>query len=97
LISNQRQYAIAKAQLLRFGEALAQQAASAPSPGVHQRVNQAMRDATASEIAALRAQLARYEELRGGLVAKRTLSSLRELPVALVEARIAAPLSAKLV
>ena len=93
MITNQRQYAITRTQLARFEEALAQQAVSTPRPGVHPRIDQAMQDATASEVAELRAQLARYDELRSGRVAKRTLSSLRELPVALVEGRIAARLT----
>jgi len=93
VITNQRQYAITRTQLARFEEALAQRAVSTPSPGVHRRIDQAMQDATASEVAELRAQLARYDELRSGRVAKRTLSSLRELPVALVEGRIAARLT----
>ncbi len=46
-----------------------------------------------SEIVELRAQLERYEELRSGRAAKRTLTSLRKLPVALIEGRIAARLT----
>jgi DNA-binding XRE family transcriptional regulator len=93
MITNERQYRIAKAQLARFEQALAQQAAAPPSPGVHPRIHEAMQDATASELAELGAQLARYEELRSGQVAKRTLQSLREFPIALIEARIAARLT----
>ena len=93
MITNQRQYTITKAQLARFEEALAQQAASSPSPGVHPRIHQAMQVATASEILELRAQLDRYDDLRSGRVTERTLTSLRELPVALIEGRIAARLT----
>lgn len=93
MIANQRQYGITKAQLAQFEEALAQQRASTPSPGVHPRVHQAMQDAMESEIVELRAQLARYDDLRSGRVAQRSLTSLRELPVALIEGRIAARLT----
>jgi hypothetical protein len=93
MITNQRQYTITKAQLARFEEALAQQTAASPSPDVHPRIHQAMQDATASEILELRAQLDRYDELRSGRVTERTLTSLRELPVALIEGRIAARLT----
>lgn len=93
MITNQRQYGITKAELERFEAALKRQQGSAPSPGVHPRIHQAMQDAMESEIVELRAQLARYDDLRAGRVAKRTLTSLRELPVALVEGRIAAQLT----
>jgi DNA-binding transcriptional regulator YiaG len=93
MITNERQYRITKAELRRFEEALAAQAAAGPSPNVHPRIHQALMDATASERDELRAQLAHYEDLRSGRVAQRTLHSLRELPVALIEARIAARLT----
>ncbi len=93
MVTNQRQYGITKVELGKFEEALAQQRASAPSPGVHPRIHQAMQDAMESEIIELRAQLQRYEDLRSGRVSSRTLTSLRELPVALIEGRIAARLT----
>jgi DNA-binding Xre family transcriptional regulator len=93
VIANQRQYQITKAQLARFEEALAEHRASAPSPGVHPRIHQGMGDAMESEILELRAQMDRYDDLRNGRVAQRTLTSLREFPVALIEGRIAARLT----
>jgi len=93
MITNERQFRIANAQLKRFEEALAAQAATGPSPDVHPRIHQAMMEATASERDELRAQLERYDDLRSGRVAQRTLSSIRELPIALIEARIAARLT----
>jgi DNA-binding transcriptional regulator YiaG len=93
MITNERQYRIAKAQLKRFEEALAAQTAAGLGPDVHPRIHQAMLDATASERDELRAQLERYDDLRSGRVLQRTLHSLRELPIALIEARIAACLT----
>ncbi|MGI8559092.1 MAG: helix-turn-helix domain-containing protein [Solirubrobacteraceae bacterium] len=93
MITNERQYRITKAELRRFEEALAAQAAAGPGANVHPRIHQALMDATASERDELRDQLARYDDLRSGRVAQRTLSSLRELPIALIEARIAARLT----
>lgn len=93
MITNQRQYGITKTQLAKFEEALEQQRSSSPSPGVHPRIHQAMQDAIESQIVDLRAELQRYDDLRSGRVASRTLTSLRELPVALIEGRIAARLS----
>ncbi|MHB1570358.1 MAG: helix-turn-helix domain-containing protein [Solirubrobacteraceae bacterium] len=93
MIANERQYRIATAELRRFEEALAERTATGPSPDVHPRIHQAMLDAMASERDELRAQLDRYDDLRSGRVAQRTLNSLRELPIALIEARIAARLT----
>lgn len=90
MITNERQYRITNAELKRFEEALAAQATAVPSPDVDPRIRQAMLDAMASERDELRAQLDRYDDLRSGRVAQRTLNSLRELPIALIEARIAA-------
>jgi len=93
VITNERQHRIANAELKRFEEALAAQTAADPTPDVDPRIHQAMRDATATEIDELRAQLARYDDLRSGRVVQRSLTSIRELPIALIEARIAAPLT----
>lgn len=93
VITNERQYRIANAGLKRFEEALAAQMAAGPTPDVDPRIHQAMRDATASEIDELRGQLARYDDLRSGRVAERTLTSIGELPIALIEARIVARLT----
>ncbi len=49
-----------------------------------------MLDGMASQRDELREELERYDDLRSGRVAQRTLTSLRELPIALIEARIAA-------
>jgi len=93
VIANERQYRIASAQLKRFEDALAVQEAGGHSAPVDPRIDQAMRDATASEIDELRSQLARYDDLRAGRVVQSTLDSLRGVPVALIEARIAAHLT----
>ena len=93
MITNERQFRIANAQLKRFDEALAALTATGPSPDVHPRIHQAMLDATASERDELRVQLERYDDLRSGRVAQRTLTSLHEFPLVLIEARIAARLT----
>ncbi len=93
MITHERQIQIANAELKRFEEALAERTASGPSPNVHPRIHQAMLDAMASEPDELRAKLDRYDDLRSGRIAQRTLNSWRELPIALIEARIAAHLT----
>lgn len=93
MITNERQYRISFAALRRFEEGLAALESSAPDPDVHPRIHQAMIEATESERDEFRDQLVRYDDLRSGRVAQRTLHSLRELPIALIEARIAARLT----
>lgn len=93
MITNERQYRITNAEVKRFEEAITARTATGPSPDVHPRIHQAQLDAMASEIDELRAQLERYDDLRSGRVAQRTLNSMRELPIALIEARIAARLT----
>lgn len=93
MITNERQYRIANAELKRFDEAIKAQAATRTTPDIDPRIHQALQDATVSERDELRAQLTRYDDLRSGRVAQRTLHSLRELPIALIEARIAARLT----
>ncbi len=93
MITNERQYRIANAQLTRFEEALAAQATASTTPDVDPRIHQAMQDAIASELDELRAQLEHYDDLRSGRVAQRTMTSIGELLIALIEARIAARLT----
>jgi HTH-type transcriptional regulator/antitoxin HigA len=93
MIANERQYRIAGAQLRRFEGALAARAASEPGGDIAPRIVQATGDAIASERDELRRQLTHYEDLRSGRVTGRGLCSLRELPVALIEGRIAAQIT----
>ncbi len=93
MITNDRQYRITKAELRRFEVNLAAQDARDRSPDVDPRIHQAMRDGIASEAEELRAQLHHYEQLRDGQITEREITSLRELPTALIEARIAARLT----
>jgi len=93
VITNERQYRITKAQLKRFEDDLAAHDVRPASPGVDPRIHAAMRDGLASEADELRAQLEHYEQLRNGTITGRDLESLRELPTALIEARIAAKMT----
>jgi DNA-binding XRE family transcriptional regulator len=93
VITNERQYRITKAQLKRFEDDLDLHATRSPGSDVDPRIHRAMGDALTSEAGELRAQLRRYEQLRDGHVTGRDLDSLRELPTALIEARIAAKLT----
>jgi DNA-binding XRE family transcriptional regulator len=93
VITNERQYRITKAELKRFEDNLTAQDQREPNPDVDPRIHLAMREGIASEAEQLRAQLHHYEQLRDGHITQREITSLRELPTALIEARIAARLT----
>ena len=93
MITNERQYRITKAALERLQEGLAAQDARERSPHVDPLIHLAMREGIASEAEELRAQVHHYEQLRDGHITKREITSLRELPTVLIEARIAARLT----
>jgi transcriptional regulator with XRE-family HTH domain len=95
MITNQRQYNITKSQIRNFEQALSAVKRDGPTAGISPRIQQAMGEATRSELKELRRQLAEYEDLRSGKIPSRKLTSLGDLPLALIEARIAANLSQK--
>jgi ribosome-binding protein aMBF1 (putative translation factor) len=67
-----------------------------PLNGLHRRLRQAQIEAAQSEIEVLRGQLADYEKTRSGEQAPAVeLEVLKEVPRALVQARIAAGLTQK--
>lgn len=90
MITNERQYRITKAELRRFEEAVGNYV---PGPGVDSGMKGVMDDALQSEVEVLSAQIKRYEDLRDGRVSRRQIDGLRDLPTALIEARIVAGLT----
>lgn len=93
MITNQRQYRITKSEARKFEQAIEAARGRAPSSDVHPRIHQAMIESLESELAVLREQLKRYEALKAGKVKSRRARSLRELPIVLIEGRIAAGLT----
>jgi DNA-binding XRE family transcriptional regulator len=93
MIENERQYRITKSWIARFEESRIAYAAHELSPNVDPGMHKLMDDALASEIETLRGQIDHYEKLRDGHITGREITSLRELPTALIEARIAARLT----
>jgi len=91
MITNERQYRITKGWLERFTQARA--SVEAQESTLHPRAAQALRDQYESQIEELRADLADYEALRHGTIVALELSSLAELPDALIRARTAVRLS----
>lgn len=88
MITNERQHRITRAEIKRFEDALAHTAEEQPAAGVHPRLHQAMIDGLRSQRDDLREELNAYEALREGKVKRRVLTSLLDLPNALIEGRI---------
>lgn len=95
MITNERQYRITKAQLKKFDRGIAAQARRERNPDVHPRIHDAMGEALKSQADELRDQVRDYEKLRQGRVKGRRLASLRQLPSALIQGRIAARVTQK--
>jgi DNA-binding XRE family transcriptional regulator len=93
IIQNERQYRITKAHLAGFEGGLVANDEREFPPDVDPRMKPIMHDAIASEIEELRHQIDHYEKLRDGHITSREITSLYELPIALIEARIAARLT----
>jgi transcriptional regulator with XRE-family HTH domain len=94
MITNERQHRIARTEIKRFEEAIADAEGNAP-PDVHPRLNEAMIDGFRSQLDELREEVDQYEALRAGKVRQRPLTSLRDLPDALIEGRIVRRLTQK--
>lgn len=93
MITNERQYRIAKSEARKFEQAIAAARGREARPEVDPRIHQAMIESLESEHAVLREQVKRYEALKAGKVKSRRARSLRELPIVLIEGRIAAGLT----
>ncbi len=93
MIANEREYRITKAELARFEGGLIDNDSRKFGPEVNPRMRQVMHDAITSEIEVLRRQIDHYEQLRDGRITGREITSLLDLPTALIEARIAARLT----
>lgn len=91
MITNQRQYAVAKAEASRFEEALAREKSKGPGRGVHPRVHQAKLDGIQSQLDELNAELSEFEALSSpDTPCEFTLTSVLDLSTVLIHARIAA-------
>jgi transcriptional regulator with XRE-family HTH domain len=95
MITNERQHRITRAEIKRFEDALAHATKEQPAAGVHPRLHQAMIDGLRSQRDDLREELSAYEALRDGKVKRRVLTSLLDLPTALIEGRIVSRLTQK--
>lgn len=95
MIKNEREYRITRAQVRRLTAALQEMTAPERKSALPPAIVQAQRDALASQLSELEAEVRAYEELKGGNGAPIVVKSLDELPQALVMARIAAHITQK--
>jgi ribosome-binding protein aMBF1 (putative translation factor) len=94
MIRNQRQYKITKAQVAKFEQVLQTFDERPPkSASVHPRLVQAQREAMASQLESLQAELKEYERLQRKKPSSLKLELVAELPETLIRARISAGLS----
>lgn len=89
MILNERQYAATAKQIKLLQEGSTRAKDSEPRPGLDPRIHAAMIEGIDGELKDLRRQLRRYDNLKAGHTKTRKLRGLRELPEALIEARIA--------
>ena len=87
MITNERQYAITKAQAERFKESLAK--AAAPDKKLHPKVRKAMQEGLQSQLQDLEDEIAEFEKLRDGKITTIVVNSIVDIAVALIQARIA--------
>ena len=86
MITNERQYAITKAQVERFKQTLDKSGEQRSK--VHPRALKAMREGVESQLQDLQAEIAEYEKLRDGAVTSIVADSILDLAGALIKARI---------
>jgi len=89
MITNEREYRIARAELRRFEEELSKPRLVAEQPGVHPALVAATPAILNQQLEDLRGEVREYEELRSGIHRSWEFSDLGSLPQVLIESRIA--------
>lgn len=96
MITNERQYKISKSQMARLQEAVNEFNLEEASRRLNSVIfAKAELDGLRSEVEVIKEQLQEYETLQSGAIAVFEASSLAEIPVMLIRARIAQQLSQK--
>ena len=93
MIRNERQYIITKAQIKKFRKALGE--FNKQKSSAHQMLVKAQKEAIESQLAELEDQVKDYEKLRSGKYKVLKGSSIDDLPIELIRARIALGLTQK--
>lgn len=95
MIRNERQHRITKARVDEFERALAELSSKTATSAEDKLWLRVQNDALASQLGELRSDVREYQELRTGGLNRLEVSSLDQIPEALVKARIAVGLSQK--
>lgn len=96
MIKNAREYRITKTQIRKFETALSQmKGQKGEGAGIHPLLKKAQEDALKSQLQDLLKEVAEYEALREGKQKVINLNFIEEVPIALIQARIASGLSQK--
>lgn len=93
MITNQREYRITRSWIARFEKELIANETRELGAEEHPDMREVVHAAITSEMETLRRQIDHYDKLRDGRITSREITSLRELPIALIEGRIAARLT----
>ncbi len=90
MITNDRQYKISKSQIEKFEQALEDlQFIAKTSKNIHPKLFEVQKHAIESQLNDLLKDAKEYEDLKAGKVAITDVNGLKELPLALIKARIA--------
>lgn len=90
MITNDRQYKIANTQVENFQHSLEMLAIEQTSAkNIHPKLLQVQRNAVEAQLNDLLAEVKEYEDLKEGKIAITEVANLRDLPIALIKARIA--------
>lgn len=90
MITNDRQYKIAKAQIENFRQSLDSLGLTSNAiKNIHPKLIEAQKSAIASQLNDLLSEVKEYEDLKAGKIAITEVNSLKDLPLALIKARIA--------
>ena len=90
MITNDRQYKIAKSQVENFSQALSELMFSTSTiQNIHPKLLVAQKNAIESKMNELIAEVKEYEKLKEGKIAITEVNSIADLPMALIKARIA--------
>jgi HTH-type transcriptional regulator/antitoxin HigA len=90
MITNDRQYKIVKSQIERFQQSLDDLSVKAKKiKDIHPKILEASRQAIVSQLKQLIDMVSEYESLKSGQIVATEITSLQELYVALIKARIA--------
>lgn len=89
MILNQRQFKISQSESRKLRERITSLEASSPPVALERARLQLLMSAASRQLSALESELEEYEALRSGAIPAAPISSLSEIPLALIRARIA--------